>query len=250
MFKIQNRSVLVFSVLLGFVGLFTIGLVIGDRNRPIVTGSVPVDDTDASDQDFVYDDAETNLELWLDRLEVNNREVYRERAGVVAAADIQQGDVVIDFASGTGFFTLMFAKAVGGEGHVYAIDIAARFLELLRTRAVDEDLTNISPVLAQPSSIPLHAGTADLVFISSAYHEFDDRFQAIGSAYNALKSGGRLLIVDFKDLPENANDPLKSHVAFGKAQVIAEVETAGFAFVGDKIVDGFDENYLIVFKKP
>lgn len=200
--------------------------------------------------DYDYNDGESNLEVWLERLEVDSRELYRHRKSVIAATGVTDGDIVVDFASGTGVFSLLLAKAIENGGHVYSVDTSSRFLELMLDRALDEDLQNITPVLAPPSAIPLYTEIADFVFISSVYFDFDDRIKAIDNVRRVLKVEGELMIVDFKYDANNQSDPLKNHITYGKNDLIKEVEALGLKFIEERFVDGVTENYLLLFTKP
>ena len=48
------------------------------------------------------------------------RDAERKPAQMVVFAGIKPGDVVVDAMPGKGYFTRIFAKAVGSKGHVYA----------------------------------------------------------------------------------------------------------------------------------
>lgn len=48
------------------------------------------------------------------------RDADRRPAQMIAFAGIKPGSVVVDLVPGKGYFTRIFAKAVGPKGHVYA----------------------------------------------------------------------------------------------------------------------------------
>src|SRR6266852_3313395 len=91
-----------------------------------------------------------NVDEWVARLETESREPYARRNEIVAASGIKAGDIVADVGAGTGLFTAMFAARVGRNGHVYAVDIAASFLEHISDVARKQGLEDqITPVLCQ-----------------------------------------------------------------------------------------------------
>ena len=208
------------------------------------------DPVDISVGDGAPLDEEINLDLWLERLEVGSRELYSAREAVVAAVDLDPGAWVADIGSGTGLYTLLFAEQVGAEGQVFAEDIEPLFLDLVTRRAEDADLENISAVLGRRNDVTLPGDSIDVVFIADTYHYFDDREAVMRSVYRALKPGGSLVLVEFDIEPGEERPDYKSHVRFGKAAVISELEFVGFKFAQETAVDGLTENYFVRLVKP
>ncbi len=202
----------------------------------------------ASDEEI--DDDSDNIDVWLERLEVGSREIYSAREAVVRAVGLGEGDVVADVGAGTGLYTLLFAEAVGVSGRVFAEDIEPLFLDLVNRRAADLGFDNVTAVLGREASVTLPAETIDVVFIADSYHYFDDREAIMRTIYDALKPNGQLVLVEFDIVPGEAKPDYKSHVRFGKAGVISEIEFIGFKLVAEPAVDGLEENYLVKFKKP
>jgi SAM-dependent methyltransferase len=207
-------------------------------------GPPPGEETVPGDEDNI------NLDVWLERMEVGSRELYSARDAVVAAMRLKEGDVVADIGAGTGLYTLLFAEAVGPSGRIYAEDIEALFLDLIIQRTEDSGLENVTAVLGRENDVTLPENAVDVVFIADTYHYFGDREAVMKSVYRSLKPGGSLVIVDY-DLKPGAERPdEKSHVRFGKAGVISEIEYIGFTLAGEPAVDGLEENYFVRFLKP
>ena len=55
------------------------------------------------------------------------RDADRKPAAPLAFAGVKPGDVVADYAAGSGYFTRLFADVVGPSGHVYAVVPSALF---------------------------------------------------------------------------------------------------------------------------
>ena len=211
------------------------------------SASVPADavkGTGALSEDGV------NLEVWLERLEVGSRELYSAREKVVAAVGVKEGDWIADIGAGTGLYSLLFAEAVGAKGRVFAEDIEPLFLDLINQRTSDLRLSNVTAVLGREDHITLPDETLDFVFIADTYHYFTDRESVMRSVYDALKPGGALILVEFDVVPGEARPDYKSHVRFGKASVISEIEYIGFDHVKTPNVEGLTENYFLRFTKP
>ncbi|WP_133162144.1 class I SAM-dependent methyltransferase [Hyphococcus luteus] len=214
---------------------------------PASDGATDSDGPAAEDEAAAEDDV--NIDVWLERMEVGSRELYSARDAVIAALDLEAGDVVADIGAGTGLYTLLFAEKVGAGGRVYAEDIEPRFLDLINRRAEDSGFDNITAVLGRENDVTLPDDAVDVVFIADTYHYFSDREAVMKSVYRALKPGGSLILVDYDLKPGETRPPGKSHVRFGRAGVISEIEYIGFDFAGDRAVEGLEENYFLRFVK-
>ena len=180
--------------------------------------------------------------------EVESREVYAARDKVVAACELKPGMIVADVGAGTGLYTRLFAKAVGPDGQVYAVDIAPRFLEHIRKTAREAGLRNVTPVLCDPDSADLPPNSVDLVFVCDTYHHFEFPERTLASLHRALKPGGRLIVVDFIREPGKSREWVLNHVRAGQDVVEKEITSAGFKKAGE-VKDLLKENYLVVFEK-
>ena len=76
-------------------------------------------------------DPKLNVEEWTKKFETESREIFLQREKIVAAAGLKLGMAMADIGAGTGLFTLHFAKAVGADGKVFAVEIAKNLLEHL-----------------------------------------------------------------------------------------------------------------------
>ncbi|MFQ5563488.1 MAG: class I SAM-dependent methyltransferase [Parvularculaceae bacterium] len=238
-------------VLAGAACLFAAGCDNGDRRNAGDSDSALVATGQGEDAaNAAHSDQNADIDVWLQTLEVNSRELYSARGAVVKAVELDPGVRVADVGAGTGLYTLLFAEAAGHQGVVYAVDIEPKFLDLINTRATDLGLSNVVSVLGRSNSITLPDNSVDVVFIADTYHYFEDRQAIMKTILTALKPGGFLYVVDF-DLVEGKTRPAEQqHVRFGKPAVITEIEFFGFEYVGDVTPPGLEENYMIKFKRP
>ncbi len=190
-----------------------------------------------------------DVKQFIERFEREGREIWDQREQTVRELEIKPGMAVADVGAGTGFMTMLFAKAVGKEGTVYAVDIAKNFLKHIEEQAQSQGLTNIKTVLASDTSSNLPANSVDLVFICDAYHHFEYPNKTMASIYKAVKPGGRVVLVDFERVPGKSSEWILNHVRAGKDVFKQEIESAGFEFVKEK-KGLFKSNYFLVFVKP
>ncbi len=190
------------------------------------------------------------IEDWLGRFEVESREVYHCQDEVLKLLEIEPGSTVADVGAGTGLYMEPFAKAVGEKGKVYAVDISEAFIKHLNTRREKKDLKQVEIVLCAEDSVKLPEASTDLVFICDTYHHFEFPKSTLASIWKALKPGGRIALIDFERIPGVSREWLLGHVRAGKEVFRKEIEDAGFKLVKELTVEGFKENYFLIFEKP
>lgn len=194
-------------------------------------------------------DPKLNVDEWLGRFEVESREVYAARDKVVKACRLKPGHRIADVGAGTGFFSRMFASAVGSDGQVYAVDISPRFVEHIETMAEKDGIKNIETVLGGEHSVRLRPDSVDRVFICDTYHHFEYPQATLASIHQALAEDGELIVIDFERIPGKSREFILGHVRAGKEQFRKEIEAAGFEFVEEVTVPEFQENYFLRFRK-
>jgi len=195
-------------------------------------------------------DPELDVDEWVARFELESREIYASRNEIIKHVGPSAGQRVADVGAGTGFFTQLFATAVGENGQVYAVDISTRFLEHIAKQSEQAELRNISPVLASASCCNLPPGSVDAVFICDTYHHFEQPGPTLQSIARAMVPGGKLYLIDFERIPGQSRPWLLDHVRADKQTFRKEVESAGLQFVEEIRISTFAENYFLVFCKP
>ena len=196
-----------------------------------------------------FKNPELNVDDYIKRFEVESREVYLCRDKIIEATGVKAGDRIADVGAGTGLFTRLFSEVAGDEGWVYAVDIAPRFVEHIRTESQKLDQENVSPTLCDEDSVNLPSESVDLVFICDTYHHFEYPKSTMASIHRALKPDGRLVLIDFERIPGKTREWLMDHVRGGKEVFRSEVQDSGFTLVEEKKLEGFEENYFLVFRK-
>jgi ubiquinone/menaquinone biosynthesis C-methylase UbiE len=189
-----------------------------------------------------------NVEEFVKRFEVESREIYVRRNEIVEACGVKPGMAVADVGAGTGLFTRLFAKAVGNEGKVYAVDIAKNFVKHIEKIAREENLPNITGIVCTADSAELPENSVDLAFVCDTYHHFEFPLKTMTSIHKALRPGGRVVVIDFVRIEGVSSAWVLDHVRAGQEVVEKEIESCGFRKV-ESPKTGLKENYLVVFEK-
>lgn len=146
-------------------------------------------------------------------------------------ADVRPGMRVLDVATGRGYTTQLLALAVGQGGTVWAQADKPR-AELVQ-RLADHPQPNIIP-LVQPYDDPApgDAPALDLVTIVLNYHDIAympvDRARMNRRLFNALKSGGHLVVIDHSAKKGQGAMVAKSLHRIDETLVQDELQRAGF----------------------
>lgn len=164
--------------------------------------------------------------------------------------NLKEGMHIADVGSGPGYYSFRFADVVGDSGKVYAIETNPRHLEYLRKYVSDYDIKNVEVVESSFDGIGLSKDIkVDVVYMCSLYHNvyaaFTDaeRDSFAASIRNALKEGGRLIIVD-NDLVTGETLPYHGPYV-NKQMLISQLWYYGF-----KLTDTFQftpQRYVLLF---
>ena len=191
-----------------------------------------------------------DVETWISRFESESREIYQQRDKIVRSVGAKPGTVMADIGAGTGFLTLLFARQVGESGKVFAVDITPEFLEHIDMRVREQGLNNVQTIQCREDSAELPPTSIDLAFLCDTYHHFEYPRSTMSSIHRALKTGGELVVIDFKRIPEVSREWVLGHVRADQDAVTKEIVAVGFELIGGRTnVSYLDENYLLRFRK-
>ena len=136
---------------------------------------------------------------------------------------------------------------MGVRGKVYAVDISRPFIENILRDSRQQGLMNIEGVVNSPGDTMLDRASIDLAFTVDTYHHFEYPKSMLASIHKALRSGGRLIVIDFIKHPGKSSGWVMGHVRANKEKVIEEVTSAGFVLIDDKPL--LRVNYFLEFRK-
>jgi ubiquinone/menaquinone biosynthesis C-methylase UbiE len=166
------------------------------------------------------------------QVERTSRDNWQRVDDVAAALDVDEGDVIADVGAGAGFFTFRLSPSVGPQGTVLAVDIDAGVLRELSEAAKREGFDNIETIVSQPDDPMLAERSVDGILVVNAYHEMREYEAMLAGFRQALRPGGRLVILDMppQDSTLSRGRQVSGHdIAIDL--VAAELEAAGFEVI-------------------
>jgi predicted methyltransferase len=201
------------------------------------------------------------------------RDAARKPAEIVAFAGVRPGDKVAEFLPGGGYYTRILARAVGPEGHVYAL-VPAGFAQrpggLDALNALAAQYGNVTVVATDLTNFTLPE-PVDLAWTSENYHDMHNgptpSFAGVNEAtFRALKPGGIYFVEDHAAAAGAGTSVTSTLHRIEPAAAIEEVTAAGFALeaqsdvlanpgdpktvgVRDPSVQGETEKFALRFRK-
>jgi len=157
---------------------------------------------------------------------------------------LRPGEVVVDIGAGTGFYSFPAAHAVGDGGRVFAVDVSADLVDLVRERAVQSRLPNVEAILSTPDRVPIEDAVADVTILANVLHGIPPA--TVDEAVRVLRPGGRLVDVDWKKKPTPQGPAVRHRLTMREATQVLSSR-------GLSRVDSFElgpYHYVLVFEKP
>jgi predicted methyltransferase len=183
------------------------------------------------------------------------RDPLRKPAEMLALMRLAPGQAIADIRPEEGYFTRLFAPAVGPEGHVYAFvpnQTAARENAFADTLA--STYPNVSRVTGALETMTFDR-PLDVVFMGEEYHDFTiprfgvDVAKMNAAVFAALKPGGLYVILDHQAADGAGISVSGTLHRIEAAELRRQVEAAGFVFDGetDAVRVPGDDHTLSVF---
>lgn len=187
-----------------------------------------------------------HLSDYLEKLESPDRRAWQKPDEVMAALRIPKGATACEVGGGTGYFSLRLARAVGGQGHVFAVDASPPLLSELRDRIAREGIRNVTPVLSLPGDPLLPPTSCDLALMVNTFHHFPDKTDYLRRLANALRPGGRVALIDFHEHELPVGPPPEQKVS--RTAALEHGRAAGFALEREEAFLPYQ--YFLVWQRP
>jgi SAM-dependent methyltransferase len=138
---------------------------------------------------------------------IEQRERYQRMTGrltarLLAAAQIQDGETVLDIGCGCGDTTILAARATP-SAYALGADLSRIQVAEARRLAARAGVVNARFEVVDAQVHPFQPGTFDLVMSNFGVMFFDDPAAAFGNLRQALRRGGRLAFLCWRTPDEN-----------------------------------------------
>ena len=177
---------------------------------------------------------------WLERIERDDEEAPDVALSVLK---IQKGSAVADIGAGSGFITERLASRVGPSGKVFANDVQPQMLDMLAKRLARKKITNVTLVQGDIDDPKLPAASVDLEIMVDVYHEFSQPQAMLRHLRDALKPGGRMVLVEYRK--EDPAIPIRPEHKMSVAEAKLEVEAEGFTL--SKVDESLPRQHILIF---
>jgi predicted methyltransferase len=192
-----------------------------------------------------------------------SRDAGRKPAALMAFAGIRPGMVVVDLLPGNGYFTRLFARAVGPKGQVYAY-FGQQYDARLKSQGVDPDMQFTDLKRTYPNLGVIHGPLedfvtpqkVDLVWTSDNYHDTHNKQYGIDpnklnrAVFASLKHGGLYIVVDHRAKKGAGAGVTETLHRMDEDIAKQEIEAAGFKLVAESniLTNPSDDNTKRVFE--
>jgi len=171
------------------------------------------------------------------------REEYQKPEEVIKLLGDIDGKKIMDIGAGTGYFAFRMANH---GAQVIAADVDDRFLEYIQNKKDSIKSTLVQTRKVEYKDPLLQEEEVDHAIIVNTYHHLDDREEYFAKVIKGIKTGGSLLVVDFKKDRNSPGPPKRYRVAAKK--VTEELKSAGFQSfeINQKLLEN---HYIVIARK-
>ena len=141
-------------------------------------------------------------EYWATYPERFDRSIARYHGPFLGAATIGPTDDVLDIGCGTGQTTRDAARRATA-GQALGVDLSSRMIEVARRLTATQGITNAAFEQTDAQVRTFDAASFDVAISRTGAMFFGDPVAAFTNVANALRPGGRLVLLTWQPLPQN-----------------------------------------------
>ena len=148
----------------------------------------------------VFDTVSKNYDLMNDLMSFGIHRLWKKVT--IETSGIRDDFVVLDLAGGTGDMVKLMREKISDKGMLILSDINQSMLREGRDRLINEGIEGIQTAQIDAQYLPFEDNTFDLITIAFGLRNVTNKEKALQSIYNALKPGGKLVVLEFSR-PQN-----------------------------------------------
>ena len=184
----------------------------------------------------LFSDVANKYDIMNDVMSVGIHRIWKEAMMDWLAP--RAGQKLLDVAGGTGDISFKFLKRAG-SGHSTVLDITENMLTEGRKRAETAQMVdNLDWVVGDAMALPFADNSFDIYTISFGIRNVTRPQEALNEAYRVLRTGGRLMVLEFNQIPvplaQKAYDLYSFNVIPRMGQMIAN-DRASYQYLVESI---------------
>ena len=148
----------------------------------------------------VFDTVSKNYDLMNDLMSFGIHRLWKKVT--IETSGIRDDFVVLDLAGGTGDMVKLMREKISDKGMLILSDINQSMLREGRDRLINEGIEGIQTAQIDAQYLPFEDNTFDLITIAFGLRNVTNKEKALQSIRNALKPGGKLVVLEFSR-PQN-----------------------------------------------
>ena len=143
----------------------------------------------------VFDTVSKNYDLMNDLMSFGIHRLWKKVT--IETSGIRDDFVVLDLAGGTGDMVKLMREKISDKGMLILSDINQSMLREGRDRLINEGIEGIQTAQIDAQYLPFEDNTFDLITIAFGLRNVTNKEKALQSIHNALKPGGKLVVLEF-----------------------------------------------------
>lgn len=176
-------------------------------------------------------------------------EDWIEPGKLLEEISLKAGDTLLDVGCGYGYLSYTALEIVGKEGHVYAVDIFEEAVRTVKKEIRRRKAENIEAYLADVTkTLPIEDLRVDVCLMVDIMHGLvanEEVDRALEEIRRVMKGGGRLMVVDFKKIPDSPGPALEVRL---EPERVVEIVNP-FQFTLERTIVASPHHYGLIFLK-
>lgn len=111
----------------------------------------------------------------------------------VLFAALSPGERVLDLGCGAGLDSILMARMVAPQGHVYGIDLAPGMIATAHAAVAEAAVENVSLIQAEAENLPLPSESIDVGVVNGLFNLVHHKGAAASELHRVLRPDGRVV---------------------------------------------------------